>query len=247
MTGTDEDFAVLTRRLNKMEKEARFVRYLGALLAASMVVIVAGRLLAGAGEQVKATSGVIEPCAVPPDGRFESVTTRSLQVTDDKDRVRASISAGGSEDHSDRRPVTLRLYGEETGSSIVLTAGGTGGPEVTVFHDSVGRATLGMNGSDPMLQLIDAKGKSSAVLWYMKGTPHLVLTDERGRTRAVFGYESAWSEGPGRPTKPVPTVMALYDDRGQVMWSATGETKAATPVAGEVSDAPHQDHSPHHD
>ena len=231
MPSTDEDVAVLTRRVTTLEKEARFVRYLGVLLTASLVVIVAGRLFARAEEQTKATAGVTEPCPDLPDGRFESVTTKSFQVTDDKDRVRASISASGSEDHSDRRPVTLTLYGEETGSSIVLTAGGTGGPGVTVVHDSVGRATLGMNGSDPMLQLIDAKAKSSAVLWYMNGTPHLVLTDERGKTRAVFGYDSAWGESPEKSSKGVPTVMALYDDRGQVIWSATSKTNAAAQVA----------------
>jgi len=231
MASNDEDVAVLTRRLNKLEKEARFVRYLGAVLTASMVVVGAGRLFGGARDQTKATSGVTEPCPDSRYGDFESLTTKQFQVTDDQGRVRASISARGFEDHSDRRPVTLTLSGEEPGSSIELTAGGTGGPDVTVFHGSVGRATLGMNGSDPMLQLIDAKAKSSAVLWYMNGTPHLVLTDGRGRTRAVFGYDSAWGEGPGRPAKPVPTVMALYDDRGQVMWSATGEIPAATPAS----------------
>ena len=209
------DVEAFANRLKSLERQNRLTRYVGALLFSVMVLGWVGKAETG----IRGKSGKPGTREALPMGDFESLTTRQFQLVDDNGKARATLGMS-QEVHSKVRVVELRLTDETGESSISLDAGGFIGPALNVYRAGAGSVRVAMNGTNPLLQLSDDKGKVSAVLWFMNGSPHLVLTDKRGRTRAVFGYEAAWPSGPGRPD-PTPSVMAVYDEKGQVVWSAT--------------------------
>lgn len=218
------DYESLANRLKSLERQNRLTRYLGmvamALLVSALALGWVGKPETGASGK----SGGPDAGEGLPMGRFESLTTREFQLEDDNGKVRATLGLA-HETHSELRPVVLRLNDEAGQSSITLDAGGAIGPALSVSRSGAGSVRVAMNGPAPLVQLSDDEGKVSAVLWFMNGSPHLVLTDKKGRTRAVFGYEAAWPSGPSRPD-PTPSVMALYDEKGQIVWSATQKESA---------------------
>lgn len=208
------DFDSLAKRVRKLERQNQLIKYLGALLFS-----VAALGWVGWG------TGAIGKSARPdrdeglPMASFESLTTRQFMLVDDNGKVRAALGLS-QEVHSKASVVEFRLNDEAGESSISLDAGSPIGPALNVNRIGAGSVRVAMNGLDPLVQLSDDQGKVSAVLWFMNGSPHLVLTDKKGRTRAVFGYEAAWTSGPDRPD-PTPSVMAIYDEKGKIVWSAT--------------------------
>lgn len=215
------DVEALANRLKSLERQNRLTRCVGSLLFAVMVLGWVGKSEPG----ISGKSGTGEAL---PMGEFESLTTRQFQLVDNNGKVRATLGMS-QEVHSNLRPVVMRLTDETGESSISLDAGGSLGPALNVYRVGAGSVRVAMNGTAPLVQLSDDKGKVSAVLWFMNGSPHLVLTDKKGRTRAVFGYEAAWPSSPGR-TDPTPSVMAVYDEKGQIVWSATQrESKETKP------------------
>jgi len=148
-----------------------------------------------------------------PIGQFSSITTRELQVEDEAGHMRAILSTekgihGGN-------LVVLNML-DSTGKNVLsLQSGGPFGPSLHISSAGVGSVAIAVTGQTPTIQILDAQGEAGALLWFMNGSPHLVMNDQKGKIRAMIGYE-----GVGKGRKGKPSTMAIYDTEGKVLWSA---------------------------
>ncbi len=220
------DVVAIALRVRNLERVVSTIRSLAIGLAFAIgLVLMAGLAWSGAwiwGVGAVAGAGTQAPVRADDvvDGEFNSLRARQLFLVDDAGHVRASLAAS-RDTNSELQPVRLKLVDVKGQEEVVLSAGGFGGPSIDIVHNHVTKASLGVQGGDPVLQLIDGDGKRAAVLWFMNESPHLILTDEKGKTRAVFGYQDAWLKGTGDLNRRIPSSIAIYDEKGNVVWSAT--------------------------
>lgn len=203
-------------RVARIERQHRQARRLLFVLAMLVVLLVAMEFYGERGAAATSEPGPLSNLAGLPEGRFSSVTTRSLQIDDDRGNHRALMSIS-KELHGGGQPVVLSLIDESGEERLELESGGAFGPALNVSRTGVGSVRVAVKDSTPYVQLVDDKGKVGAVLWFMNGSPHLVMSDEEGKTRAIFGFDAGW---PGSKT---PSTIVLYDKTGKAIWSATQE------------------------
>ncbi len=141
------------------------------------------------------------------------VTAEEFRIVDAEGKVRCEITPNALtffDDNGDMRTV-LEISGltvfarNENGllsSSVVLGSGIRGGGE-------------------PFLALHRKAGKGSVALFFRnEEEPSLALRDKNGNTRAILGTKKLKSEQKREILKHPPFSLVLFDEKGEVVWSA---------------------------
>ena len=141
------------------------------------------------------------------------IAAEEFRVVDEEGKIRCEINFSGLtffDDNGDVRTV-LEISGltvfakNENGlltSSVVLGSGIRGGGE-------------------PFLALHRKGGKASAALFFRNNEePSLALRDKNGNTRALLGSKKLKSEQEREILKHPPFSLVLFDEKGEVAWSA---------------------------
>jgi len=149
----------LEQRLEKLERENRWMRRIGVVAAA----VAAAVFLIGQGKDRE-----------PPD-----LVVRSLRVQDEKGKVRASLrmTADGA---------ILGFYDDDGKMRIML--GAKGDRHSLKFIDTAGesRATFGTTAGFPALKLAEGSGTTRVLLSATPGFRGLYLRDKDDMPRAVL-------------------------------------------------------------
>jgi hypothetical protein len=202
----------LEERVATLEHERRMNK---RMCQVTMILLLCGGALVGTTAMVPAIeteNGDLGKDS--PVGHFVSITTRELKVEDEAGDVRAILGTE-KEIHGDRRRVFLNMLDSTDKDDLSLEAGGALGPSLSISRVGVGSVRVASGGSTPTILILDAQGEAGALLYFMNGSPHLVMNDQKGKIRAMIGYE-----GVGKGSKGKPSTMAIYDTEGRVLWSA---------------------------
>lgn len=160
-----------------------------------------------------------KPAAAPPAQAAPGVVrARTIELTDSKGNVRASMGA------SDDGPVVFRLFNKDGKTAVEVNSDGgltimnaEGKPKITVgqmgddaglaVYDSTGnvRIDIAMGAEEPMISLHDSEGNVRGLFYLDKGEPYMAMTDGKAEgARVAIGV-------PG--SSP---IMGIWDENGKL-------------------------------
>jgi hypothetical protein len=203
MTGHTLDIQAVLERLEKLEKERKRSRLVGALLVLLSAVILFG--------------GAAQP---PP----HTLAADEFILRDSLGRTRASLSVDSKVvalaffDETGRKQMLLKATTDNTGhghASLGLGEGGANARYILAGTDPEGDlATISDGGV-----LLGAKDKTHVLLSASgPDSPSLEISDSRGYL-TVLGVSEFQDPGTGRTQRTSAASLVLIDKDGNVIWS----------------------------
>lgn len=204
----------LAERLERMERENRRLKRVGAVLIlgiGALVLMAQGKpsrvieaerfVLRDARGKTRAVLGV-----------EDRVTKFSLY--DEDGDFRADLGVGPAVS-------TLGLFGKDKGSAVILSEAFPLEASLVFLKDKKMRSIVGVGVVGPALDLGDADGRSRASLKLAAdGSPTLTLYDEDKKPRTILGHADLVTTRTGTVDRRPASSVVLFDKEGKVIWQA---------------------------
>jgi hypothetical protein len=182
----------LEQRLEKLERENRWTRRIGAVAVAAAAVL----LLVGQGRQTEGWH----------------LVAKSVTINDAAGRPRIRLG-------QERGPPQL-VFLDASGRPHITLGETSTGPLLRFRDKNEVRVVLSADydGSASLL-LTDAAGKSRCGLGTdPDGSPSVEIRDEDGDLRAVLGESDSVDKVTGRQIKTAESALTLFDTEGNIVW-----------------------------
>jgi len=200
----------LARRLDRVERENRWLKRAGVVALAVMAASIAASVV------MEPFIADREAQKVHPRVRARVVEAEKFVVKDTTGKIRANLSTG------DGGSVGIGLYDLDGKSRIALNVQADGGSGLHFSYGNGARAALGVwPDGTPVLHFYDQEGKVRALLVVdAEDGATLRFSDGEENVRAVVGSTSIETTHTGAVEQRPESSLVLFSKAGKVIWSA---------------------------